>query len=456
MCRLVALASIICTGSAFAASPFPAAALANSAAEQAPGNDAFSRMKSSLPWQIALTQHEGTGKDDEQLTKLQQSVSVATDPRAQLERLGWLFVAKARSSHDSGYYKLAEQCALALLVQDGTSPDALLLKGHVAQSLHRFSEAEAIGRQLVAQRELAFDHGLLGDALADQGKLDEAIAAYQRMVDLRPELQSYSRVAHVRWLRGDLEGAIEAATLAVRAAGAPHVEAAAWAYTRLAALHLQARSITEAWAAFETASAFVPDYPPALLLGGRMLLAAGKSVEAADLLQRAVAKNPLPEYQWALTDALRGADRAKEAGAVEAELRRAGAATDPRTYALFLATRGEQIDLALRLSRRELKDRSDIFTYDALAWALTAAGHHAEAWAAMDRALAEGTQEARLFLHAAVIAVRLRRDDAPTWLARARGLAGLLLPSEREQLDQAAGIMDANAARGVHAPSETG
>ncbi|MDP3071741.1 MAG: tetratricopeptide repeat protein [Opitutaceae bacterium] len=395
-------------------------------------------MRRSLSWQIALTPHVGTEKSDEQIVKAQQGVTSTPDPRPQLERLGWLFVAKARESHDNGFYKLAEQCALALQVNDEKSPGGLLLRGHVAQSLHRFKEAEAIARQLVAQRELAFDHGLLGDALADQGKLDEAIAEYQRMVDLRPELQSYSRVAHARWLKGDLTGAIEAATLAVRAASPQNAEASAWAFTRLATFQAQAGAAASAEAAVETAGKFVPDYAPALLLRGRMLLTARKYSEASELLRRASEKNPLPEYQWALADALRAANRISEAEAVETELKRTGAANDPRTFALFLATRGEQIDLALRLAKRELQDRADIFTHDALAWAQSAAGHHAEAWTAMERALAEGTQDARLFLHAAVIAARLDRENAADGLTRARGLANLLLPSEREHLTQGA------------------
>ena len=37
------------------------------------------------------------------------------------------------------------------------------------------------------------------------------IEAYQKMADLKPCLQAYTRIAHVRWLKGDLEGAIEVA-----------------------------------------------------------------------------------------------------------------------------------------------------------------------------------------------------------------------------------------------------
>ena len=184
--------------------------------------------RSSLAWQIALVPHLGIEPLDEQIAKTQQAVSAAADPRPHLERLGWLFVDKARVTHDSGFYKIAENCALALQEWDKNSAGALLLLGHVAQSLHRFKEAEAIARQLVARREFAFDHGLLGDALADQGKLSEAIAAYQRMVNLQPNLQSYSRVAHGRWLKGDLMGAIEAAELAARAGSQGSAESLAW------------------------------------------------------------------------------------------------------------------------------------------------------------------------------------------------------------------------------------
>lgn len=431
---------------AFALASALAAANNASPAAQTSNEDPWGPTRASLPWQIALTPHIGTEKSDEQIVKAQEAVSAARDPGPQLERLGWLFVAKARTSHDSGFYKLAEQCALALQVHDEKNSGALLLRGHVAQSLHRFKEAESIARRLVAQREFAFDFGLLGDALADQGKLSEAITAYQRMINLKPNLQSYSRVAHVRWLKGDLAGAIEGAELATRAGSPADAESSAWAFTRLATFHAQAGAFTKAEAACVAAHRLIADYPPALLLQGRILLASAKPKEAANLLGRAVAKNPLPEYQWALADALRAASRDVEAVAVETELNRTGAANDPRTFALYLATRGEQIDLALRLVTRELKDRADVFTYDALAWIQYAAGRHDEAWQSIERALAEGTKDARLFFHAGMIASRLERPDAADWLARARGLGGLLLPSERKQLASAESVSTAATA----------
>src|SRR4029078_3555825 len=89
------------------------------------------------------------------------------------ERLGWAFVAKARESFDPGFYKLAEQCAHSIEKRNPQSQDAMLLRAHVLQNLHRFKESEALARRLVRQRGLSFDYGLLGDALMEQGKLSD-------------------------------------------------------------------------------------------------------------------------------------------------------------------------------------------------------------------------------------------------------------------------------------------
>jgi Flp pilus assembly protein TadD len=103
--------------------------------------------------------------------------------------------------------------------------------------------------------------------------------------------------------------------------------------------------------------------------------------------------------------------------------------------ALFLATRGERVETALALTERELVQRADIFTQDARAWALAAGGRIDEAHAAMTRALAENTEDARLFLHAGVIsASRGQPADATRWLAKAHALRTTLLPSEIEML----------------------
>ena len=391
------------------------------------------------PCSMVLVPHEGAGKLDLEIIRLQQKVRAEKNPVPWIERLGWMFVAKARESYDPGYYKLAEQCAFCLDSHQPHCPEALLLRGHVLQNLHRFKEAEPLARELVAVRGLAFDYGLLGDVLMEQGRLNEAVDAYQKMVDQKPDLEAYARIANLRWLKGDLAGAIEVMQLATGAASPNASEAAAWVNTRLAFYKFLNGETGAAAQTCDVALDYQKDYAPALLLQGRLLLANGNAAGAVDVLQRAAQLNPLPDYQWVLSEALHAAGRDAEAQQVQQELAKRGAVADPRTYALYLATSGNSPAAALELARTELNTRGDVFTHDALAWALVANGRNAEAWLEMQPALAEGTRDARLYFHAAAIAIRAGHPEAAqTWLDKAEGVAQMLLPSERKQLQQTA------------------
>jgi tetratricopeptide (TPR) repeat protein len=223
--------------------------------------------------------------------------------------------------------------------------------------------------------------------------------------------------------------------MAVGVSGFHDAEAAAWANVRLALYELQAGLLPQASQHMAAALALQPQYPPALLTRGRMLLAEGKNAEAVASLAHAVQLNPLPEYQWGLIEALQAAHRAEEARAIETRLMQRGATNDRRTFALYLATTRRDVITALRLAEEELTVRADVFTLDTLAWALYAVGRYQEARTYSGRALAEGTQEARLFYHAGVIAAAVQEpEEAAHWLAKATAIRQMLWPSEREHL----------------------
>jgi tetratricopeptide (TPR) repeat protein len=355
-------------------------------------------------------------------------------PAAELERLGWLWIAKGRASSDPGYYTLAGVTADALEKTYGATPEAWLLRGHVLQTRHRFAEAEALGRRLVSLRGSAADYALLGDALYDEGQIAAAADAYQHMVDLKPGLDSYSRAANIRWIKGDLAGAIELQTRAV-SAGGRDPGALAWSLVRLAQLVWQQGDALAAGTLVAQALERVPEYQPALLLHGRLLLASGHPAEALAPLARAAEILPLPEPRWAYADALRAAGREAEAVELENRLVHEGQAEDPRTVALFLATRGTDAATAVRLASAELKNRADVMTHSVSALALANAGRLDEAEAQSSAALAEDTADARLWLQAARVAALARKPNAAAWLNRAKQLAPLLLPSERRLLE---------------------
>jgi tetratricopeptide (TPR) repeat protein len=385
---------------------------------------------------IALLPHQGNKEIDRQIRSLQDEARSKSQPADVMKRLGWAFVTNARLSFDPGYYKLAEQCAICIRTKNGDDPDALLLQGHILQSLHRFKDAEPIARELVKVRSESCDYALLGDLLMEQGGLAEAIGAYQQMINLRPDLQSYTRVAHMRWLRGDLAGAIDVMHMAVTAGSPRDPEPTAWAYTRLGNYELQAGNSEIAARSANLALEFAQNYAAGLLLRGRILLAQGNCVEAIGSLQSAATRNPLPEYQWILADALREASRSGAAEDVEDQLMRNGAINDPRTLSLYLATRRQQIQRALELAQAELNTRADVFTLDALAWACKANGRLAEARDYSERSLREGTQDARLYYHAGSIALALDNYAyAGESFKRADTIKQTLIPSERDDLN---------------------
>lgn len=386
---------------------------------------------------IALVPQKGDELIDSEIRHLQEQARSKQQPPQVMKRLGWAFVRKARLSYDPGYYQLAEQCALVVETQQADDPDALLLQGHILQSLHKFKEAESVARKLVNVRQDPADQGLLGDVLMEQGNLTDAVGAYQHMVNLRPDLQSYTRIAHLRWLKGDLDGAIEVVQMAATAASPREPEPGAWAYTRLGIYSLQAGQLDVAETSAAFALVYAHDYPPALLLRGRILLAQGKPSVALPFLQQAAALNPLPEYQWILADALSLTGETGAAQAVEQKLMATGATNDPRTFALFLASRHERLTDSLQLAFNELEARQDVFTMDALAWALRANGRSAEGLDYSRKSLAEGTQDARLFYHAGCIAMECgNRTGAAEFFGKANRLKPMLFPSERSDLNQ--------------------
>jgi Flp pilus assembly protein TadD len=97
-----------------------------------------------------------------------------------------------------------------------------------------------------------------------------------------------------------------------------------------------------------------------------------------------------------------------------------------RGWGLFLLDHGSARDVreVLARSRRELRERRDVYGLDLQAWALHRSGRHAEAQAAMRQALAQGTQDPMLDAHAGVIAWAVGDSAAArTHLSRALQVA---------------------------------
>jgi tetratricopeptide (TPR) repeat protein len=385
---------------------------------------------------IVTANHPGDSALDVEIRRLQARVRAPDASRTTLEQLGLAFYEKARASADPGLLRLALACAEAMRERGGPGPDERFLAGLALHGLHRFADAEALAGALVVERGAPFDHGLLGDVLLDSGRLAEAAVAYQRMMDLRPDAQAHARAGELRFLVGDLDGSLDALETAARATSRRSAGAWAWIHARLAHVRLAAGDRNGAADAVARGRSVAPDAPALRLAEARLALAAGAPQRAVAVLAEAPAAQPTVESLWTLAEALRASARPAEAEAVERRLASHGEQLDPRAYALWLASSGRDPAAAVALARAELERRTDVYSWDVLAWTLVQAGQPAEASEASARALAEGTPEPRLWLHAGLIAAAAGdAERARTLLEQAARGAALLLPSERAALE---------------------
>lgn len=366
---------------------------------------------------LALREPKGQLAVDARIRGLQARVQNSPTKVDAWVELGQAWVRKARSSGDSLHYLSADACAKLALRLSPADRGALDLRGLMLLNEHRFEEARQLAQSVLDREpEDAPAWGNLADALTDLGRYNDAARAAQRMMDLKPNLASYARASYLLWLRGDVPGAKESARLAIDAGGdVRDPEPLAWVLVQAATLFWHEGDQDGAEAGFNRALEAKPGFPPALVGKARVALAQGRPSAAGVLLQQAFEARPLAETAGLLADARRLSGDGPGAQAAEREVSREGRSGDMRTLSLYLSTHDRDGDEALALAEGELSTRDDVYTEDALAWALYRKGRLAEARAASDKSMALGTPDARLLYHAG--AIRLAAGEPVAGLA---------------------------------------
>ena len=143
-------------------------------------------------------------------------------------------------------------------------------------------------------------------------------------------------------------------------------------------------------------------------------------------IKKAIGVIPLPAYAAALGDVY-----AKAGNTVEAKkqydlveyigrLNSFNQIVYNRELSVFYADHDIHLEQALELARKEFEVRHDIYTWDALAWALYRNSQPEQAAAAMKEALHLETKDALLLFHAGMIYERLGDSEkAQDYLQRA-------------------------------------
>ena len=250
-----------------------------------------------------------------------------------------------------------------------------------------------------------FAYGILVDASIAMGKYQQAIEATQRMVDLRPDSSSYSRVALIRSLHGDHKGAVEMYELAARIADPMDKEAQAWSLTQLAGEYFKVGNMQMATKTVDQSLTTLPDYPNAMIAKVRYLAVQGDLAGAETLLAKVNSRVKLSSALILSGDIAKCKGDAATAASIyeEAEMYDRELEGDIHRFALLWAENGVKLDEALKVAEDDFVVNKDIYASDILAWCLLKNGRAKEAQKHIKDALRLKTNDARILYHAAAI-----------------------------------------------------
>jgi tetratricopeptide (TPR) repeat protein len=362
---------------------------------------------------------------DEEISAALTLIEKVPDAPTSYVQLAAVYIKRARAGGDFSLHAKAEAAVDKALQLAPEDLPARKLKASLHLTFHRFPEALELGRKLHAEFPAdAFVYGVLTDANVELGNYPAAVEAAQKMVDLKPNSNSYARVAHLRSLYGDHPGAVEMFKTAARTADPADQEAQSWCLVQLGDELWKNGKYAEAEKVYDEALQNFPQFYLALAGKGRARAAQNDFEAAVKFLSDAVQRVPNVEAVILLGDIYTRQGNSEKARQqyelVEVIEQKTGVNNDQKRLALLWADHDLRLDDALATARREYAQRRDIFTADALAWTLYKKGQLTDAKTAVSAALNPPANDARIMYHAGMIEKDLgNRAEAKKWLAAA-------------------------------------
>lgn len=363
---------------------------------------------------------------DEQIASLQEKLRAKSDDSPNLAKLGLAYLQKVRETGDPVYYIKTEETLNKALQINPNNVEAMGAMGALSLSRHQFAKGLEWGQKaMIAQPQVAYNYGVVGDALVELGRYDEAVKAVQQMVNTTPNVSSYSRVSYIRELYGKTDEAIEAMKLAYQAGG-PTLENRAWVCYQLGNLYFNRNDLPTAEALYQQASTMIPNYVYAQAGLAKIASARGDLEGAIKSYADITKRMPLPEFVIEYGDLYTMAGKADLAKsqydlvrAIGQIYKQSGVNNDVE-MALFNADHDYQLTESLASAKEQMKLYPSIKTADVLAWTLYKTSDYKAAQEASQQALRLGTQDSSMFFHAAMIANKLgQTNEARTYLEKA-------------------------------------
>ena len=186
----------------------------------------------------ALAGSEEQKQAKDQFAKLMKITGTNPDDTKSRVSLAALYLQEARVTGEYTYYDMAAMKYVneVLAIEPGNF-EALTFKAMLYLSQHHFAEGLKMAEKARdANPYNAFVHGIITDGHVEMGNYKAAVESADKMISIRPDIRSYSRVSYLREIHGDYPGAIEAMKMAVDA-GPVGEESTEWARVQLGHLY---------------------------------------------------------------------------------------------------------------------------------------------------------------------------------------------------------------------------
>jgi len=246
------------------------------------------------------------------------------DTEAKLN-LAQLYVKEARVTGEHGHYypaalKMTNEILSETNIDNNTTFLALMTKAGVQLSLHEFKDALETGKLAIRLNpHNAQAHGVLVDANVELGNYEKAVVLVDKMVNIKPDLRSYSRVSYLREIHGDYKGAIDALTMAVKA-GYPGYEETAWAMQTLGELYMLHDEDKKAESVFKALLEERRDYPFAVGALASLAYKRGDIEKAEQITKEAMSIIPEVGFYTQMAQIYKDQNRKEEFDAIMVEV----------------------------------------------------------------------------------------------------------------------------------------
>ena len=314
-------------------------------------------------------------KTKERVAELTQKIKDKPNEVKPRLQVAIIYLSEARITGEHPYYYPAILKILdGVLTIEPKNFEATTFKSSVKMSQHQFAEARDLAekaRQINPNN--AYVYGVLVDANVELGNYEEAVAMSDKMQQLKPSLESYSRASYLREIYGNYPSSIEAMKLAVQA-GLPGSEPQCWSKNTLGHLYETTGQLAEAEQQYDGILSIRPSYAFALRGKAQIYKARKAYDKALQELEKAAAIMPEFSFHEEMAEiyALQGdADKAKrkyvDVIKMLDEDARSGHSVDLELCKLY--TKTGQLDSALVYGMREYAKRpKNIDVNNALAW----------------------------------------------------------------------------------------